>query len=147
MNIQDVNKAPIPLQPNPLKAANEQNRQQEQNTIQNPENQEVTRDNFTRSQAADRLRTLTDRRQELEQQLNTIEQNKTINQNQPGQNQGTGIRQEINQINRELKNIARPELDAATRRQREAINQYTEQNQNVIQARSQTRKVMNLFGE
>ena len=147
MNIQNVNKAPNPVQPNPLQAANEQNRQQEQNTVQNPGNQEVNRDNFTRSQAADRLRTLTDRRQELEKQLNTLEQNQTVNQNQPGQNQGTEIRQELNQINRELKNMAWPEPDAATRRQREAINQYTEQNQNVIQARSQTRTVMNLFGE
>ena len=147
MNIQNVNKAPNPVQPNPLQAANEQNRQQEQNTVQNPGNQEVTRDNFTRSHAADLLRTLTDRRQELEQQLNTLEQNQTVNQNQPGQNQGTGIRQELNQINRELKNITQPEIDAATRRQREAINQYTEQNQNVIQARSQTRTVMNLFGK
>jgi len=147
MNIQNVNKAPNPVQPNPLQAANEQNRQQEQNNVQNRENQEVNRDNFTRTQAADRMQNLTNRRQELEQQIGALEQNQTANQNQPEQTQGTEIRQEINDINRELKNMAQPEADAATRRQREALTQYSEQNQNVIIARSTTRKVMNLFGE
>ncbi len=150
MNIQNVNNVANPVQqnkPNPLQAENEQNRQQEQNNVQNPGNQEVTRDNFTRSQAADRIQNLTNRRQELEQQIGALEQNQTANQTQTEQTGGTEIRQEINNINRELKNMAQPEPDAATRRQREAINQYTEQNQNVIQARSQTRKTMNLFGE
>ena len=147
MNIQNVNNVPNPLQQNPLQAAQDQNRQQEQNAVQNQANQEVERDNFTRSQAADRLRTLNNRRQELVQQLGALEQNLNVNQNQPGENQGAEIRQELDQVNRELRNIARPENEAATRRQREAINQYTEQNQNVLLARMQTRRTMNLFGE
>jgi len=151
MNIQNVNNAANPVQqnqPNPLQAANEQNRQQEQNNVQNRGNQEVNKkDNFTRTQAADRMQNLTNRRQELEQQIGALEQNQTANQAQPGQTQGTEIRQEINDINRELKNMAQPEADAATRRQREALTQYSEQNQNVIIAQTTTRKTMNLFGE
>ena len=145
MNIQDVNNAPNPVQNNPVQANIERDIQEEQNPAQNIENRENNRDNFTRSAAAERLHELTGRRQELEEELTALEQNP--DQNEPEPERGAELRGELTGIEREMRNIAQPEQEAVNRRQREAINRYAEQNQEVIRERTANRRVMNLFGE
>ena len=147
MNIQDVNNVQNPIQNTPVQETPVQPPQENQNAEQNQANREVNRDNYTPSQAADRMRELTGRREALQEELGALRQ-QPANQPEAGNTRTNEIQREINGIDREMRNMAAPENNAADRRQREAINRYTEQNQAAVRAQTtNNRNVVNLFGE
>ena len=129
----------------PVQENNERPRQEQPNVNQSPESRENSRDDFVQSPESGRLIELNDRKEELQGEVNTIAQSR--NEREAEFAQGAEIRREINDIDREIKNIERPENEAANRVEREALNQYAEQNQTVVRTRNMTQGITNMQGE
>ena len=145
MAVQAANNVANTPRNNPVQEVNEQGRQQQPAVSQNPENRDENRDNYVQSPEAERVRELTGRREELQGAIATEEQ--VQNDVRADFARGNEIRSEIDDIDREIKNIEPRENDAVNRAQREALNTYAEQNQAVIRTRNITQGVTNPTGE
>lgn len=145
MAVRIANNVASPPRNNPVQDINEQSRQQQPATLQNPENRDENKDNYVQSPEAGRIRELTGRREELQGAIATEEQ--VQNDEQADFARGNEIRSEIDDIDREIRNIEPRENDAVNRAQREALNTYAEQNQAVIRTRNITQGVTNPTGE
>ena len=145
MAVQAVNNVASPPRNNPVQDTSEQARQQQPAITQSPENRDESRDNYVQSPEAERIRELTGRREELQGEIATEEQ--VQNDEQADFARGNEIRSEIDDIDREIRNIEPRENDAVNRAQREALNTYAEQNQAVIRTRNITQGVTNPTGE
>ncbi|MFC1509961.1 hypothetical protein ACFL60_09820, partial [Candidatus Omnitrophota bacterium] len=121
------------------------NPQPQQTLFNNTEVRDDTGDTFTQSPEAERLQELNGRREELQSEIATNEQIR--NDQDANFARGEEISREIDTIDREIRNIERPENDAANRAQREALNTYSEQNQAVVRTRNITQGVTNPTGE
>lgn len=104
-----------------------QDDQEQQNTVQN---RNTGRDTYTPSPAAQRAAELTDRRQVLQNELNVLQQERNPNEEQ--RQQVTAIGTEIEGINRETETPTVPEQNTTSNRASEAMEQYQNQQQNII---------------
>ena len=110
-----------------------QDNQEQQNTVQN---RNTGRDTYTPSPAAQRVAELTDRSQILQNELNVMQQEQNPNEEQ--RQQAAAIRTEIEGINRETDTLTAPEQNTAGNRVVEAMEQYQDQQQNIIRNQNNT---------
>ena len=109
-----------------------QDDQEQQNTVQN---RTTGGDTYTPSPAARRAAELTDRNQ-VQNELNVLQQEQNPNDEQ--RQQTAAIRTEIEGINRGTENMTAPEQNTAGNRVIEAMEQYQEQQQNIVRNQNNT---------
>ena len=143
-NIPRLNTINLTAQNDPVQNNNtiRQDNQEQQNTVQN---RNTGNDTYTPSPAAQRVAELTDRNQVLQDELDVLqqEQNPTEEQRQ----QVEVIRTEIEGNNRETETLTAPEQNNTGNRNAEAMEQYQEQQQNIIRDQNTTAiNNLGLFG-
>ncbi|MCE5249172.1 hypothetical protein LLG96_03030 [bacterium] len=128
MNIPNVQNQNNTVTNNTAQTDMRQARQTAQNTPQNQANTGTNTDTYTRSPMVERLKKLNDRKQNLQQELTTLQQQNPV---ETGRERTTTVVRELNGIERDIQNLTNKQPDNTERRQMEAIQQYTEQNQTI----------------
>ena len=147
MNIPNMQKQNNVVTNNAAQTDTRQARQTTQNTPQNQANKGTNTDTYTQSPMAERLKKLNDRKQNLQQELTALQQQNPV---ETDRERTTTVVRELNGIERDIQNLTNKQPDNTERKQMEAIQQYTEQNQTITRNQNNqnnnVKNTMSLFG-